>query len=236
MDFIKIRNFYSSKDTIMKMSRRKFLMQSVAASAAWWDGWAGAQASAIAVLGNICQSLTPEKIFKKLVTDQNVLGNWRVHSAATSMHKIESPPVSRAQLQKKHDTPMNHTVQAGYQEDCAIFDYILCMDESNLRDLNRKSMQGKNGKAKMEPLRSYYPWEQHINEDPYYVSDSKLKTVYQQCVRCSVLDKVRWHCIHSLMQPAGLVPTASLKMSGVKVCVQSSSPQLFLWLTCSFLS
>uniref|UniRef100_A0A8C0NLK1 Low molecular weight phosphotyrosine protein phosphatase n=1 Tax=Canis lupus familiaris TaxID=9615 RepID=A0A8C0NLK1_CANLF len=135
---------------------------------------------AIAVLGNICQSLTPEKIFKKLVTDQNVLGNWRVHSAATSMHKIESPPVSRAQLQKKHDTPMNHTVQAGYQEDCAIFDYILCMDESNLRDLNRKSMQGKNGKAKMEPLRN-----------PYYVSDSKLKTVYQQCVRCSVLDKVR---------------------------------------------
>ncbi|CAD7691140.1 unnamed protein product [Nyctereutes procyonoides] len=109
-------------------------------------------------LGNICQSLTAETIFKKLVTDQNVLGNWRVHTLLYQEHNCK----------KKRDTPMNHTVQ------------ILCMDESNLRDLNRKSMQGKNGKAKMEPLRN-----------PYYVSDSKLKTVYQQCVRCSVLDKVR---------------------------------------------
>lgn len=46
---------------------------------------------------------------------------------------------------------MNRVIQAGDQEDFATFDYILCMEESNLKDLNRKRKQVKNGKAKIEP-------------------------------------------------------------------------------------
>ncbi|XP_035583683.1 low molecular weight phosphotyrosine protein phosphatase-like [Zalophus californianus] len=79
------------------------------------------------------------------------------------------------------------------KEDFATFDYILCMDESNLRDLNRKSNQIKNCKAKIELLGSYDPQNQLIIEDPCYGNESDFETVYQQCVRCcrAFLDKAR---------------------------------------------
>uniref|UniRef100_A0A452TJX9 acid phosphatase n=2 Tax=Ursus TaxID=9639 RepID=A0A452TJX9_URSMA len=63
-------------------------------------------------LGNTCQSLIAEAIFRKLVTDQNVLDNWRVDSAATSMREVENPPdYQRHNCMKEHGTPMNHIVQ-----------------------------------------------------------------------------------------------------------------------------
>lgn len=67
------------------------------------------------------------------------------------------------------------------------------MDESNLRDLNRKGNQVKNCRAKIELLGSYDPQKQLIIEDPYYGNDSDFEAVYQQCVRCcrAFLEKVR---------------------------------------------
>lgn len=85
---------------------------------------------------------------------------------------------------RKHDIPMNHVARQITKEDFATFDYILCMDESNLRDLNRKSNQVKNCKAKIELLGSYDPQKQLIIEDPYYGNDSDFELVYQQCLRC----------------------------------------------------
>ncbi|XP_054976471.1 low molecular weight phosphotyrosine protein phosphatase isoform X1 [Sorex araneus] len=143
-------------------------------------------------LGNICRSPIAEAVFRKLATDQNVLDKWRIDSAATSTYEIGNPPDYRGQnCMKKHDVPMNHIArQVPYlnlkitKEDFATFDYILCMDESNLRDLNRKSNQVKNCKAKIELLGSYDPQKQTIIEDPYYGNESDFETVYQQCLRC----------------------------------------------------
>ncbi|XP_036191366.1 low molecular weight phosphotyrosine protein phosphatase isoform X9 [Myotis myotis] len=70
------------------------------------------------------------------------------------------------------------------KEDFVTFDYMLCMDESNLRDLTRKSHQVNNSKAKIELLGSYDPQKQLIIEDPYYGNESDFETVYQQCLRC----------------------------------------------------
>ncbi|CAD7679084.1 unnamed protein product [Nyctereutes procyonoides] len=58
------------------------------------------------------------------------------------------------------------------------------MDERNLRDLNRKSKQIKNCKAKIELLWSYDPQNQHIFEYPSNGSEFNFETVYQQCMRC----------------------------------------------------
>uniref|UniRef100_G1S3A8 Low molecular weight phosphotyrosine protein phosphatase n=1 Tax=Nomascus leucogenys TaxID=61853 RepID=G1S3A8_NOMLE len=123
-------------------------------------------------LGNICRSPIAEAVFRKLVTDQNISENWRVDSAATSS------------CMKRHSIPMSHVAQQVTKEDFATFDYILCMDESNLRDLNRKSNQVKTCKAKIELLGSYDPQKQLTIEDPYNGNDSDFETVYQQCVRC----------------------------------------------------
>uniref|UniRef100_A0A8C2XUJ8 Low molecular weight phosphotyrosine protein phosphatase n=1 Tax=Capra hircus TaxID=9925 RepID=A0A8C2XUJ8_CAPHI len=174
-------------------------------------------------LGNICRSPIAEAVFRKLVTDQsisdhvstvhclkeaNLIGfgaenceensffplQWRIDSAATSAYELGNPPDYRGQAcMKKHGIPMSHVARQVTKEDFATFDYILCMDESNLRDLNRKSNQVKNCRAKIELLGSYDPQKQLIIEDPYYGNEADFETVYQQCVRCcrAFLEKVR---------------------------------------------
>ncbi|XP_037687459.1 low molecular weight phosphotyrosine protein phosphatase-like [Choloepus didactylus] len=137
-------------------------------------------------LGNICRSLITETVYRKLVTDQNISDNWRIDSAATSTCETGNPPDHRGQnCMKKHDIPMNYMAQQVTKEDFATFYNILCMDESNLKDLNRKGSEVKNCKAKIQLLGSYDPQKQLIIEDPYYRNDPDFETVYQQSVRCS---------------------------------------------------
>ncbi|XP_045147879.1 low molecular weight phosphotyrosine protein phosphatase-like [Echinops telfairi] len=123
-------------------------------------------------LGNICRSPIAEAVFRKRVTDQNLLDKWRIDSAATSTYEIGNPPDYRGQnCMKKHGILRNHIARQITKEDFARFDFILCMDESNLRDLTRKGNQVKNCKAKPELLGNYDPQKQVILEDPYYGND-----------------------------------------------------------------
>uniref|UniRef100_A0A2K5DTR2 Low molecular weight phosphotyrosine protein phosphatase n=1 Tax=Aotus nancymaae TaxID=37293 RepID=A0A2K5DTR2_AOTNA len=139
-------------------------------------------------LGNICRSPIAEAVFRKLVTDQNISENWRVDSVATSGYEGGNPPNYQGQsCTKRHGILMNHVARKITKEDFAIFDYILCMDESHLRDLNKKSNRKKKKKtcrAKIELLGSYDPQIQLTIEDPYYGNDSDFEAVCQQCVRC----------------------------------------------------
>ncbi|XP_003339753.2 low molecular weight phosphotyrosine protein phosphatase isoform X1 [Monodelphis domestica] len=136
-------------------------------------------------LGNICRSPIAEAVFRKLVADQNISDKWSIDSAATSTYEIGNPPDYRGQnCMKKHGITMNHIARQITKDDFLTFDYILCMDDSNLRDLNRKVNQVKNSKAKIELLGSYDPQKQLIIEDPYYGNDSDFETVYEQCMRC----------------------------------------------------
>ncbi|XP_058691710.1 low molecular weight phosphotyrosine protein phosphatase-like [Poecile atricapillus] len=117
-------------------------------------------------LGNICHSPIAEAVFRKFVTDEKLERKWRIDSAATSAYEIGSPPDYRGQnCMKKHGITMNHIARQITKEDFQTFDHILCMDESNLRDLNRKSNQVKDCKAKIELLGTYDPQKQLITEN-----------------------------------------------------------------------
>ncbi|XP_036447641.1 low molecular weight phosphotyrosine protein phosphatase isoform X2 [Colossoma macropomum] len=136
-------------------------------------------------LGNICRSPIAEAVFRKMATDSGVVDKWRIDSAATSTYEIGNPPDYRGQAcMKKHSVPMRHVARQVTKEDFQSFDYILCMDESNLRDLKRTANSVKSCKAKIELLGSYDPEKQLIIQDPYYGSDKDFETVYEQCVRC----------------------------------------------------
>ncbi|XP_056150716.1 low molecular weight phosphotyrosine protein phosphatase isoform X2 [Lampris incognitus] len=136
-------------------------------------------------LGNICRSPIAEAVFRKMATDADVVDKWRIDSAATSTYEIGNPPDHRGQAcMKRHDVLMRHVARQVTKEDFMGFGYILCMDESNLRDLQRKANSVKNCKAKIELLGSYDPQKELIIKDPYYGCDEDFENVYEQCVRC----------------------------------------------------
>lgn len=126
-------------------------------------------------LGNICWSPIAEAVFRKLVADQNISGNWAIDSGAISNRNIGGAPDPRVvSCLGSHGISIAQKARRVTKEEFTTFDYILCMDESNLRDLNRKSNQVKNCKAKIELLGSYDPQKQLIIEDPYYVSTVQI--------------------------------------------------------------
>lgn len=53
------------------------------------------------------------------------------------------------------------------------------MDESDLRDLTRKSNQAKTSKGILELLGICDPQKQLFIEDPYNENDSNFETIYQ---------------------------------------------------------
>uniref|UniRef100_A0A1A8MX85 Low molecular weight phosphotyrosine protein phosphatase n=3 Tax=Nothobranchius TaxID=28779 RepID=A0A1A8MX85_9TELE len=136
-------------------------------------------------LGNICRSPIAEAVFRKMASDAGVADKWRIDSAATSTYEIGNPPDFRGlACMKKHGVPMRHVARQVTKEDFTSFDYILCMDESNLSDLKRKAKSVKNTKATVELLGKFDPQKQLIINDPYYGSDQDFEKVYEQCVRC----------------------------------------------------
>ncbi|XP_036447640.1 low molecular weight phosphotyrosine protein phosphatase isoform X1 [Colossoma macropomum] len=136
-------------------------------------------------LGNICRSPIAEAVFRKMATDSGVVDKWVIDSGATSDWNIGSFPDARGlACLRRHGIDSDHRARQVTKEDFQSFDYILCMDESNLRDLKRTANSVKSCKAKIELLGSYDPEKQLIIQDPYYGSDKDFETVYEQCVRC----------------------------------------------------
>ncbi|XP_048387686.1 low molecular weight phosphotyrosine protein phosphatase isoform X6 [Stegostoma tigrinum] len=70
------------------------------------------------------------------------------------------------------------------KNDFLTFDYMLCMDESNLRDLKRMADKVKNLKSEIKLLGSFDPQNHLIIQDPYYGTEADFEDVYQQCLRC----------------------------------------------------
>ncbi|RXM31405.1 Low molecular weight phosphotyrosine protein phosphatase [Acipenser ruthenus] len=99
----------------------------------------------------------------------HVARQWVIDSGAVSDWNVGCSPDARAlACLRNHGIETDHRARQVTKDDFATFDYILCMDESNLRDLKKKASQVKNCKAKIELLGSYDPQKQLIIQDPYY--------------------------------------------------------------------
>ncbi|XP_033999316.1 low molecular weight phosphotyrosine protein phosphatase isoform X2 [Trematomus bernacchii] len=145
----------------------------------------GSNSALFVCLGNICRSPIAEAVFRKMATDAGVVDKWVIDSAATSDWNTGSSPDARGlACLRKHGIESSHSARQVTKDDFMSFDYILCMDESNLSELNRKAKAVKNSSAKIELLGSYDPDKQLIINDPYYGSDEDFEKVYEQCVRC----------------------------------------------------
>ena len=133
-----------------------------------------------ACLGNICRSPMAEAVFRSLLEQRGLSHEWLVDSSAVESYNIGSHPDPRtlATLQQ-HGLNSGHVARRVTQEDFHQFEYILCFDQENMRDLGRLRPAGS--RATLRLLGSYLE-EGGVVQDPYYSDDDAFEQTYKLCL------------------------------------------------------
>ena len=129
--------------------------------------------------GNICRSPMAEFILKYLVEKAGIADNFEIASAATSTEEIGNdiyPPAKRILFQKGIKFESRQALQIT-RKDYDYYDFIIAMDENNLRNLKR--MLGEDTKNKISLMMSYAGKHRDV-ADPWYTSD--FETTYRDLI------------------------------------------------------
>lgn len=125
--------------------------------------------------GNICRSPMAEFILKKLVKEQGIEDNFKIDSAATSREEIGNdiyPPAKKCLAE--HNVPFEpHSARQITKQDVAYYDYVIAMEEYNIRNLSR--MFGPSYRFKL--LLDFTDCPRDIS-DPWYSGD--FETAYSE--------------------------------------------------------
>lgn len=109
-----------------------------------------------------------------------------IDSCGTAGYHVGEPPDYRSiDTCKKHQVPVNHVCRRLADSDFSKFEYILCMDHSNLSDI--MSRRPKSCAAVIKLFGEYDSEnpENPVIQDPYYGGIDGFETNFQQCVRSS---------------------------------------------------
>ena len=138
-------------------------------------------------LGNICRSPMAEMVFKDIVNKNNLSDKFYIDSAATCSETTgdEMYYETRNTL-LKHNIPFtNHTARKLKIEDYEKYDFIIGMDNSNIRNIKR--IIGKDNKNKVYRLLDFSD-NPRENADPWYTRDFE-KTFNEVVEGCNGLLK-----------------------------------------------
>lgn len=121
-------------------------------------------------LGNICRSPMAEFVMKKLVAEACLSERFEISSAATSSEERGNPvyPPARRMLEKNGIECSLKKSRKITIEDVDYYDYIVVMDDNNLRNLQR--MFGKKVEGKLSLLLDYTDTPRNV-ADPWYTGD-----------------------------------------------------------------
>ena len=119
--------------------------------------------------GNICRSPMAEFLMKELVRESGLENDFYIESAATSTEEIGNgvyPPVKRILAARGIDCSQKRARQMT-RTDYDKFDYIVCMDSKNLRNMDYIAADNKNKYSRLLD----YTAHPHDVADPWYSSD-----------------------------------------------------------------
>lgn len=121
-------------------------------------------------LGNICRSPLAEGIFRQLVKQQGLEGQFEIDSAATSHYEVGNRPDHRTVSNaRKNGLELDHCARQFRLDDYHYYDHILVMDKHNLHDLRTLLQAAGLDTSKIELLRTYDPTPGDMQvPDPYY--------------------------------------------------------------------
>lgn len=129
-------------------------------------------------MGNICRSPTAQGVFERYVEDAGLAGLIQIDSAGTHAYHMGEPPDPRAQAAatgRGYDLSSQRARRL-IAQDLEEFDYVVVMDEDNLRDV--QSIASPEHTRKLALFMSFAP-EFGITEvpDPYYGASAGFERV-----------------------------------------------------------
>jgi len=141
-------------------------------------------------LGNICRSPMAEGVFRDLLKKENLSNKINVDSAATSSWHIGSPPhKGTLAILKKYNISADGLVGRQLtKEDFETFDYIIGMDESNVKNIF--DITGSPQHPKIIRLLDLTDQNKDV-PDPYYTGnfEETYQLVSEGCQ--ALLEKIR---------------------------------------------
>lgn len=133
-------------------------------------------------LGNICRSPMAEYVFKDLVDKENLSDDFYIDSAATSSEEEGNGMHygTRKKLIEKNINIDNHIARKIKKEDYDKYDFIIGMEESNIRNI--KKIIGIDTKNKVYRLLDFSKRPRDI-ADPWYTGnfDITYDDIYEGC-------------------------------------------------------
>lgn len=120
--------------------------------------------------GNICRSPMAEFVMKDLVEKKGLSGQFSIESAATSTEEIGNP-VHRGTRKILDRLGISYAEKRARQlkrTDYDTFDYLIGMDEANVRNMSR--ICGGDPEAKIYKLLDFTDEPRSIS-DPWYTGD-----------------------------------------------------------------
>lgn len=120
--------------------------------------------------GNICRSPMAEFVMKDLVEKRGFSGQFSIESAATSTEEIGNPVHrgTRKILDRLGISCAEKRARQLKRTDYDTFDYLIGMDEANVRNMNR--ICGGDPEAKIYKLLDFTDEPRSIS-DPWYTGD-----------------------------------------------------------------
>lgn len=142
-------------------------------------------------LGNICRSPVAEGIFKYHIAKKNLTTQFLQDSAGTAAYHIGEIPyhISR-RVAKEHGVFLDHLGRQFSADDFKTFEYIICMDKNNYRDVLKLAVSNDDRK-KVYLMRQWEfknkfltPEEAEPVPDPYFGNESDFTAVHKLLDSC----------------------------------------------------
>ncbi|TDQ17578.1 protein tyrosine phosphatase [Algoriphagus boseongensis] len=132
-------------------------------------------------LGNICRSPLAEAIFNHKIKNLGLEGKFKCDSAGTSdFHIGELPDERTLKCASKYGLKINHRGRQVNRTDFRDFDYILAMDDHNLRSLNNLKVRFNFQEKEIHLMRDFVSdWQGMSVPDPYYGGEEGFEEIYQ---------------------------------------------------------
>ncbi len=143
--------------------------------------------------GNICRSPMAEFIFKNMVSEIGRVGDFVIASSATSTEEIWNGvgnpvyPPARDELKKHGISCEGKRAVQLKKSDYENYDYLICMDENNRRNMMR--ILGSDPENKISKLMSFAGEDRNV-ADPWYSGDfaTCYRDIYMGCK--ALLEKI----------------------------------------------